>query len=315
MREKYSQFIGIILAVVYGLIIRLLFDDTLNSNLGSVFSITFIWVTPVIIGLIPIVFSGTEIYRSSLKLFFYPMLAVVLYLIVALVTKLEDVICILIIGVPSIISSGLLGLLLGLIVRKRMDNKKMYAILVLPFILIPIENLFPSKVYTYNVMTEIIINQSREEVFPNLLEVPTILDAEYKSGFYQSIGIPRPIESKLYVHNDRMYRIGKFTDNLQLYETVSMLKENEYVNFKIDLKKSTLRNKPTDQHVLNGNYFKFENINYTLIPITENKTKVILNCEYTINSKMNIYANFWAKSIIEDFEERLLSSLKLKLER
>lgn len=112
-----------------------------------------------------------------------------------------------------------------------------------------------------------------------------------------------------------MHRIGHLTDNLKLYEFVSDIKTNEFVNFKIDLSKSQLRNTPTDQHLLKSHYFQFENINYTLIELSKNETKVILNCDYKIDSKMNYYANFWAKSIIVDFEKRLLNSLKIKLEK
>ena len=111
-----------------------------------------------------------------------------------------------------------------------------------------------------------------------------------------------------------MVRIGKFTDDLELFEYVTELEENKYVNFKIDISKSKLREKPTDQHVLKGNYFKFENINYRLEKINSTQTKITLSCEYQINSKLNWYGNFWAESIIHDFEKRLLQSLKLKLD-
>ncbi len=116
-------------------------------------------------------------------------------------------------------------------------------------------------------------------------------------------------------NENQTFRIGHFTDDLKLFEYVTEIRENEFVNFKIDLSKSQLRATPTDQHLLKSNYFNFENISYTLEYISDNETKIILNCEYKIDSKMNFYANFWAKSIIGDFEERLLNSLKLKLEK
>jgi len=179
----------------------------------------------------------------------------------------------------------------------------------------PIENLFPNKVEIHNVSSEIIINTNKAEIFPNLLSVPTIAESEYTNGFYQTIGIPRPISSEILTNENQTFRIGHFTDDLKLFEYVTEIRENEFVNFKIDLSKSQLRATPTDQHLLKSNYFNFENISYTLEYISDNETKIILNCEYKIDSKMNFYANFWAKSIIGDFEERLLNSLKLKLEK
>lgn len=269
----------------------------------------------MIIGLFPILFTNTEIYKSKTKLFFYPVITILLFLISALLTRLEDLICLLIIGFPFLIAAGIVGLLMGVFVKDRIKNKKIYSIILLPFILNPIENVLPNKTETFNVTTAITINSGNENIFPNLLEVPKISENEYSNGFFQKIGIPRPIESKMIKDKTKLYRIGKFTDNMQLYETVSEIKPNVFVNFKIDLNKSILRDTPTDQHLLKSDYFNFENINYTLIPISNNQTKVILNCEYRISSKMNSYANFWAKNIIKDFEERLLKSIKYKLEK
>lgn len=314
MRDKF-QYLGLLLGVLYGLIIRVINDNDRFHDFYSIYSITFIWITPVVIGLVPILFSANEIYKSKVKLFFYPFLTVVLFLIAALITRIEDLICLLIIGLPFLLASGILGVLLGLFVRKRLRSKNLYSILLIPLLLNPLENLLPNKIKRYKVSSEIIILNSPENIFPNLLNVPLIADEEYNNGFFQIIGIPRPMYSTTFIEDDKLYRIGQFTDNLKLYEYVSEIRNNNFVNFKIDWSKSQLRDIPTDQHLLKSEYFDFENINYTLIKISPNQTKVILSCDYKIESKMNFYANFWAKSIIQDFEKRLLESLKLKLEQ
>lgn len=314
MKQK-SQYLGIFFGVIYGLIIRILGDTENFADYYNIYSISFLWVTPIIIGLFPILFASNEIYKSKVKLFFYPIITVILFLITTLITRIEDLVCLLILGFPFLLAAGIIGLLLGAFVKNRIKDKKLYSIILIPLLLNPIENLFPNKVEIYNVSSEIIINKSKAEIFPNLLSVPTISVNEYTTGFYQTIGIPRPINSEIFTNENEMFRIGHFTDGLKLYEYVSEITENEFVNFKIDLSKSQLRATPTDQHLLKSNYFKFENINYTLEYISDSETKIILNCDYRIESKMNFYANFWAKSIIGDFEERLLKSLKLKLEK
>ena len=314
MKNK-SQYLGIILGVIYGLIIRIIGGSSNFEGYYSIYSISFIWITPMIIGLIPILFSSNEIYKSKLKLFFLPIVTIIIFLAVALLTRIEDIFCLIVIGIPFLIISGIIGLILGAFVKDKIVNKKLYTIILIPLILNPIENLIPNKTEVYNVKSEIFINTNKENIFPNLLNVPTISDSEYSSGFYQKIGIPRPVNSETFRSDNEFYRIGNFTDELKLYEIISEIKPNEFVNFKIDLNKSTLRNTPTDQHLLRSNYFDFKNISYTLVPITKDQTKVILNCEYKIDSKMNFYANFWAESIIKDFEERLLKSIKIKLEK
>lgn len=313
MKNK-TQYLGIFCGAAYGLLIRLLADQKDFSYLFNIYSISFLWITPIVIGLFPILFASNQIYKSKTKLFFYPILTVILFLLFALAVRLEDLVCLLIISLPFLFGAGLIGLLLGFFVKERVKNKRLYAIVLLPILLNPIENILPNQKTTYSVRSEIVIAKSAAEIFPNVLEVQTISSEHYTEGFYQKIGIPRPIKSEVSKSDNEFYRIGYFTDNLKLYEYISEIIPNQFVNFKIDLSKSQLRQTPTDQHLLKSDYFHFDNINYTLIEISSDSTKVILNCDYTIESKMNSYANFWAKNIIKDFEERLLQAIKMQLE-
>lgn len=184
----------------------------------------------------------------------------------------------------------------------------------MPLILNPAENLIPNKSEEFKVEHSIIINKNRGEIFPNLLEVQTINEKQYGNGFFQIIGIPQPINSKMYNDGENSYRIGYFTDNFKLYESIDQSIENEFVSFQIHLDKSQLRNQPTDIHLVKSDYFKFGIISYKLIEVDTTKTKVILSCDYLLNSKMNLYANFWAEKIISDFEKRLLKSIKINIE-
>jgi hypothetical protein len=307
-----SEYIGIFLGVLYGLFIR--FCTDFSSYVENIFSVTFIFIVPAIIGVIPILFSQTNIYKSRKKMFFYPILTIIVYQFALLFTRLEDVVCVLIVGLPSIIIAGILGLIVGTIVKNRINSKKLYSIILLPLLLFPLENLLPEKEETFNVKTSIVINNQPEVIFPNLINVPTITESEYENGFYQLIGIPRPLKSIAFKENNQHFRIGKFTDKLELYEYITAIDQNKFVNFKIDLEKSILRDKPTDQHVLKGDYFKFENINYTITKINSKQSRLTLSCDYKLISRLNRYGDFWARSIIKDFETRLLKSLKLKLD-
>ncbi|MFA7445531.1 MAG: hypothetical protein WCY89_06250 [Flavobacteriaceae bacterium] len=310
--KHFKQYIGFVIGALYGLIVRFFAEQMLDD--GGVFTITFLYITPIIISVIPIFFASTEIYKSKLKSFSYPFVSVFLFFIFALVTRVEDVACIVFMAAPAVLAAGPVGLLAGVIKRKMMKNKHLYSIALLPFILIPIENIFPDTTDFYSVQSKTVINQNAETIWNNIIEVPEISENEYEKGFFYYIGIPRPLYSKLENKNGKMYRVGYFSEGLQLYETISEQRENEFVNFKIDIENSVLRDTPTDQHVLKGNYFKFENISYQLNPIDQNQTELILTCDYKVTSKMNFYADFWAEKIIKDFEIRLLQVLKNKLE-
>ncbi|MDY3318490.1 hypothetical protein PG637_03610 [Riemerella anatipestifer] len=316
-RKQYlKRYFGIFLGVLYGVMFRLL---SIDMDIYDFNGVTFLVIIPIILSIIPITFSSTEIYKSKLKLFFYPFFTHILFFIVTFVTGLEDLLCILILGIPYFVIAGIVGLLAGFLIRDINNynpNKKIYFILIFPFITSPIEHIFPNKSERFLVEENIIINKNYKKVWENILAVPKIKEEEYKNGIFQYIGIPRPICSVVY-NNDKVkrYRVGYFTGGLELYEEIKKEEKYTFVQFEIDISKSRLRDTPTDKHILNNEeLFKFETISYRLEPISENRTKLVLNCEYQLNSKMNFYAQFWADKIILDFEKRLLSVLKLKLE-
>lgn len=313
-KKSISQYLGFILGIIYGLFFRLISGIESLDGFYNVYSITFIWVIPTLIGLFPIMFSSSKLYQSPLKLFLYPVITICLFLITTLVTGLEDIFCLFIIGIPFFIAAGVIGILLGIYMKDKIINKKVYSIFLLPLILNPVENLIPNKSEEFKVEHSILINRKKSDIFPNLLEVQSINEKQYGNGFFQIIGIPKPLNSKMYNDSENSYRIGYFTDDFKLYESIDELIENEFVSFQIHLEKSQLRNKPTDLHLVQSNYFEFGKISYKLVRVSENSTKVVLTCDYTLNSKMNTYANFWAEKIISDFEKRLLKAIKSNME-
>lgn len=313
---KFTQYIGILFGALYGLGFRMLCEkESLNGiyDLYDIYSVTFIWIVPIVVGIIPILFAREEILKSKSKQFTFPFLSVLLFFLFALSSGLEDWLCILIIAFPFLFSAGIVGLLLSGYIKNRKSNK-LYSIILLPLILNPLETYLPNNEEVYSVQSEIVIDAKKETIWNNLIEVPEIREDEYNYGFYNTIGVPRPVKSELEIIDGIEYRIGYFTEGLKLYETISEIDTFDFVNFKINIDKSELRNTPTDRHLLKSDYFKFKNISYSLRETNDGKTKLTLNCDYVLDSKMNFYANFWAKRIIKDFEEKLLDVLKEKIE-
>lgn len=197
---------------------------------------------------------------------------------------------------------------------KNKNSNKLYSFLVLPMVIGPLESQFDDERIFYRTEEEIIIYSDNKDVWSYLIEVPEITSEEYKDGFFQFVGIPRPVKSQMKVVNQDTFRIGYFTDEFILCESLSRIKTNELVSFNIHLEKSKLRDTPTDQHILKSDNFQFEGITYELNSLSQNRTALTLSCDYSIESKMNWYGYFWANIILSDFEERLLKALKVKIE-
>ncbi|MDF1697957.1 MAG: hypothetical protein P1U56_19070 [Saprospiraceae bacterium] len=313
---KYHQYLGIILGAAYGYICRLIYASDFFSRMYDdldIYSISFFWIVPIVISILPILFAREEVLESDWKKFGFPVLSVLLFFLFALSSGIEDWLCILIIAFPFLLCAGIVGMLIAPIIKKR-NSKKLYSIILLPFIFCPVESLIPNKVEQFTVASKVIVAKDKATVWSNLIEVPEIKSAEYEKGFFNYIGVPRPIKSELKTIDGTEYRIGYFSDDLKLYETIANIQPLKFVEFTIHIDKSELRDLPTDNHLLQSDYFSFDNISYELKEIEPYKTELILSCSYTLNSNMNGYANFWADKLLEDFEVRLLNSLKLKIE-
>ena len=314
------EYIGILLGGLYGFVYRLLceYDVLRNLTVGdwfdfNIYSISFIWVLPIVISVIPLLMAQEEVIEKTWKQIMYPIFSVFLFFISSLSTGLEDWLCILILGFPYFLVAGIIGMIVGTIVE-RINAKKFYSILLLPFIIMPIESQFQNQQQNFIVENAIIINAEKPIVWNHIIEVPEIKSAEYDYGFFNYIGIPRPVKSQLETIDGEEFRVGYFSDDLKLYETISEKDSLNFVNFKINLEKSQLRDLPTDKHLLQSDYFKFEDIAYRLETLENGQTKLILSCHYMMQSKMNRYANFWATKVIADFEVKLLKVLKGKVE-
>lgn len=310
-----TKYIGIILSVLYAFVLRILFENNfLKGEFNGVFSITFLFVIPIVMGIIPILFINNKIYLSTLASIIYPFISVLLFFSVSIVSRIEDLICVLIFFFPFFVLAAIAGLITRLLVKNRAAKKGLYSVLIFPIVFNPIEANMPNNTNHYSTQYTITINQNKENVWSYLIEVPEIKNVEYEMGFYNYLGIPRPIKSKLDTVENQIYRTGYFSDNLILKESIESIDTLKSVSFKVHLDKSTLRNKPTDRHVLKTGVFEFGEIKYSLQSVNDQQTQLTLSCDYIIKSKLNSYAYFWANQIIKDFERRLLFSLKLKIE-
>jgi len=319
--KSHKEYYGIYLGALYALVFRVLGGLEIFQDAFTIYSITFIWIVPLLVGIIPILVAREQMRNAPGKQFLYPLLSGLLFAIIAFTTGLEDVFCLFIIAIPFVLGAGIIGILIGTLLdkqdsKKATKDKNLYSlILLIPLFLNPLESMFFSPQAEFEVAQNIMIHASKENFWANFIEVPEIIDTEYEYSFFNYMGIPRPVKSKLETIDGKEYRIGYFSDDLKLAESISEIDSLNYVVFKIHMDKSQLRDLPTDKHILQSEFFSFKNISYTLIPSENGSVILSLTCKYNIKSKMNAYANFWAEWVIGDFENNLLKALKSKIER
>lgn len=307
--NKYNQISGILLSIVYSLIIRLLAE----FNVIEINSISFLLITPTVMGFIPFFLKDKKIIQSFGKALFYPFFAVAIFFLIAIVSGLEDIICLLIIGFPFIVLIMLVSIILYVVLRDREKRLKRQAlpIFLLPVVLGMIEKEIPKQTKYYEIERTIEIQKSADKIYSILFSVPDLRNTNRKS-FINYLGVPQPIRSS---YNPKLnIREGYFENGIVLSEKVIERDFNKKLVFSIQLDKCNFKNSPTLSHVFESKSIKFQSISYDLLSISPNKTKVKLKTKFHLNSQMIFYGEFWSNQIITNFEETILNSLKKQLE-
>lgn len=117
---QIHSYSGILLTGLYGVFLRVLRESFDLSSENFI----FIFVVPAIISLVPVYYATTGIYRSKLKLFFYPFFSTLLFLIICYVSSWIDFSVFLLLGLPFYIITGVLGILVGGVVKEQNSKVK-----------------------------------------------------------------------------------------------------------------------------------------------------------------------------------------------
>lgn len=309
LKEKYGLLIiGIALGVLFGVLIRL-------YSTRSLASVTFLFITPMVLGMIPLMFANTEKLRSYRTTIFVPSLTYLAFFLAMFLLRIEEILCLMILGAPFFVLS-LLGAFIYRLVRiNREKNKgKLLTLVALPFLLVPLEGYIKAPSDTFSIHSEVIVKATPEEVWENIVEVKTIEEQEYSAGVFNKLGIPRPISASVDRREVGGHRTGHFEGGLKFTETITEYLPNKKVAFNIQVAPETVRPRIFDQHVLKGNYFTFVDATYELTELGDGLVKLNLSSRYQLTSTINFYGKFWGDIILSDFQERLLKVIAKRCE-
>ena len=318
MRKFIKDNLGLLASTLYAVLMRLIFEinDFSGFELSGLFSATFLWIVPSTIGIIPMIFASEVQLSSNFYRITRPVISLFLFFVIVLSTGIEDLICILILSIPFLLAAGVAGYAFsGFIKNRNIKRGRMYSLLLLPIITGVIEEKLQTSSHRYEVTTEAIVYADPKTIWTNIIRVDTIQTHEYRNGFFNYAGIPRPLFAELDGDTIGAIRTGHFEGGLIFREVVTDWHPNEKVAFDITVIPSSIRRTVFDQHVLNGKHFTFLNASYELETIASNVTRLRLSSTYQLDTKINRYSSLWGETLLSDFQERLLAVIKNRCER
>src|SRR5688572_31646345 len=99
LQQKYKPLItGILIGIAYGLLTRLAFGEK-----ATLASITYLFIIPTILGIVPLMFADNDQLKSYKNIIFIPWLTVTTFFLTMFLIGIEEFICLLILAGPFFI--------------------------------------------------------------------------------------------------------------------------------------------------------------------------------------------------------------------
>lgn len=314
MRKPLKALLAIIgIPLLYGLIIRL-FSDT---DLSEVMSISFLLLLPTAMGAITMFVAHLMAPGQTLvDAVFKPWLSVVALLIVTIVTMLEGWACWVMIAIPFFPCASVGGIVMWWLLKSKPKDKLGVSLMVLlPFVIGPIENTIDNIPATFTANTYIDIAAPAEVIWDNVTRVGTITAEEDKGWLTKFLGFPRPVKAELNYDGVGAYRKAMFTKGLLFHETVTHYEAQKKMVFTIKANPDEIPPNALDKHVvIGGKYFDILTGTYELEKLGENQYRLHLYSKFEMNTHFNFYAGLWGNWIMKDIQNNILQIEKQRAE-
>lgn len=309
----------ILIPITFALLLRISFGSTLLNDFLSVMSWTFFLLAPAAIGALFIFFSPINQVKNVGYQILGPWIPIVLVIILTIIIGLEGWACWIMISPLFLIFSSIGGLIAGYFKVKRSkknENLNVSILVLLPFLIGPIENALPRNKKIYTTYTAIEINSDAKTIWDNVTSVKAINPEEDNSKLTDWLGFPKPVKAELDTSAVGGYRKAIFQKGLIFHETVTQYDDLKFMEFQIKANTYEIPSTTLDEHILiGGEYFDMLNGTYKLEKIRDNKYNLILYSNFSMKTTFNSYASIWGNWIMKDIQNNILRVIKTRSEK
>jgi hypothetical protein len=318
MNKDLPRNIGILLAVIYGVSLRVLFELNTLKEYAEIVSITFMFLVPFVIGYIRIHFELKVNYDISYtRMIILAWQPIFIFLFVTIITLLEGSICIAMALPAFMFFSSMGGLLAGVVYKKILNksNQALYSIAIIPLLVSPVEINFLKLSNTYSVKSTIEINAPAELVWSQLANVKSIQNEELPFSIANLIGIPNPIEANMSNIGVGAVRTSKWNKGIEFKEVITEWVPNKVMAYRFDIDPEKIPDDALDKHVkLGGEYFSPISGSYEIELSEQGRTLLHLETTVQDNTNFGVYSRIWGEVIFDDFHRSLLAMMKERSE-
>lgn len=193
---------------------------------------------------------------------------------------------------------------------------KSVSLAVLPFAIMFIEAESPPEWQTRQVERSIIVERSKDDIWPLLVSIPDIGSDEGVTTFtHDWLRIPRPSDAQLIQQSGIIVRKAKWGDDLRFEEVITTLRTGQEISWNFAFPDDSVQ-KHTDRHISpDGPLLRIVEGRYSLAAIGYNRTRITLTTSYHMRTRLKPYFAFWGEILLGDVERNVLSIIKQRAEK
>lgn len=281
--------IGLTAGVVYAFLSMLIVTH-FHENV----SVSYIFILPIILGAIPVLFSTKEQLRAYKTYLLLPWIITFTFFILSFVTGFEGMICLVIIVAPFLLLGTLGAFIFRLIKLKNEGNgTKLYVSLFIPLLMLGIETNFQATDQIHTVSTTIEINAEKSKIWDNVKNIKDIQSNEIETHFVHLIGIPKPLSGELDKEGVGGIRHITWDKGIKFEEKITSWDDSNAFTYDINVDPNSIPPTTLDEHVMiGGKYFDVLHGSYKIEQLNQTKNKVTLTCTYRVTTNLIFTVNF-----------------------
>jgi hypothetical protein len=316
---NFAFFSSSVIALLYGLWARVTFQspwqDVWDLALGTI-TLGFCFAVPMAIGALTVFFAPKQYKTSWLYALFMPWAPCVLLGGAVLLFGWEFIICV-VMALPIFFTLSSFGGLIMMAIFKSSQNKAaqntmLGLVVVLPYLITPLEKQLPPPDSIRTVETQIEIQADHDTVWRNVVSVPEIRESEQSFSLFHLLGLPRPIEATLSYEGIGAIRNAKFEEGLAFSEIIQQWEDQEQIRFQIEVAPSVSVQPPLTQ--IGGQYLDVFEGGFTIEPIGDDRVILHLSSQHRLSTTFNFYGGLWTDWVMRDLQNYILRVIKARCE-
>jgi Polyketide cyclase / dehydrase and lipid transport len=267
----------------------------------------FIFMTPILVGVITVYVAETIERRSWFYYFWAPFVANVFFILGTLAINVEGLICAIVILPMFALIGAMGGLAMGVVCRiTHWPKQTVYALAMLPIALVLAGDHIPTPTVYRHIERSIVVHAPPAVVWENLNRAINIQQRDFSETWAAKIGVPMPESGTTEMTQHGRMRKMAWGKGVRFTGEFTDWQPERYMRWNYRFAPDSFPAHSLDDHVqIGGHYFDLRSSSYRLTPMTEG-TRLDIDTEFRITTQFNFYADAVANLMLEDMLDALL---------